>query len=209
MKYLITFVILGLLGCASHNYTHYLLEPAPKIHPSLMEDASEPVQPLAHGSTSVLQVRWNNGHVLTEVAIPILHTGQRIVLEHAPGSATVASLPATRIVPPPPVAADQSLVTAYLEKGLPLHSQAPEVSLLRSRTLMQAAIKQGNYALGLEWCEGVLQRYPAHPEFLRAKASLLLLLGEKQQAIALYEHVESIESDPDVRKKLELLQSQP
>ena len=28
--------------------------------------------------------------------------------------------------------------------------------------------------LALEWCETVLQRYKSHPEFLRAKASLLL-----------------------------------
>ena len=56
--------------------------------------------------------------------------------------------------------------------------------------------------------ELVLARYKSHPEFLRAKASILLLLGEREKAIKIYEDVEEIESDPNVRKKLEELQSQ-
>ena len=53
-----------------------------------------------------------------------------------------------------------------------------------------------------------MQRYKSHPEFLRAKASLLLMMGEREKAIEIYEQVESIESDPNVRKKLEELQKQ-
>jgi tetratricopeptide (TPR) repeat protein len=82
------------------------------------------------------------------------------------------------------------------------------VSITRARTLMQEAVKGGNYHLALEWCETVLQRYKSHPEFLRAKASLLLMMGERDKAIEIYEQVEAIESDPDVRKKLEELQRQ-
>ena len=73
---------------------------------------------------------------------------------------------------------------------------------------MQDAVKGGNYQLALEWCETVLQRYKSHPEFLRAKASLLLMMGERDKSIEIYEQVEAIESDPDVRKKLEELQRQ-
>jgi tetratricopeptide (TPR) repeat protein len=66
-------------------------------------------------------------------------------------------------------------------------------------------MKTGNYQLALEWCELVLARYPSHPETLRAKGSILLLLGEKDKAIEIYQQAEEIESDPAVRKKLEEL----
>ena len=82
------------------------------------------------------------------------------------------------------------------------------MSILRARTLMQEAIRGGNYQLALEWCETVLRRYKSHPEFLRAKGSLLLMMGERDKAIEIYEQVEAIESDPNVRKKLEELQRQ-
>jgi hypothetical protein len=43
---------------------------------------------------------------------------------------------------------------------------------------------------------------------MRAKASLLLMLGERDKAIELYEAAEAVESDPAVRKKLEELRKQ-
>jgi tetratricopeptide (TPR) repeat protein len=81
------------------------------------------------------------------------------------------------------------------------------VSILRARENVQAAVKGGNFAVALEWVEMVLARYPSHPEFLRAKASILLMMGEKTKAIEIYEQAEEIESDPAVRKKLEELQA--
>ena len=54
----------------------------------------------------------------------------------------------------------------------------------------------------------MLARYPSHPETLRAKGSILLMLGERDKAIEVYEEVEEIESDPAVRQKLEELQKQ-
>ncbi|MBX5484302.1 MAG: tetratricopeptide repeat protein, partial [Myxococcaceae bacterium] len=113
-----------------------------------------------------------------------------------------------RLVPPPPTPADKTLIDAYRARGLRVDESAPEVSIVRVRSLMQEAIKQGNYPLALEWCETVLQRYKSHPEFLRAKASLLLMMGEREKAIEIYEQAETIESDPAVRKKLEELQRQ-
>ena len=118
------------------------------------------------------------------------------------------TIPATRVVPPPPTQADTALIEAYRARGLRIDEGAPEVSITRARTLMQDAVKGGNYQLALEWCETVLQRYKSHPEFLRAKASLLLMMGERDKAIEIYEQVEAIESDPAVRKKLEELQRQ-
>ena len=43
---------------------------------------------------------------------------------------------------------------------------------------MQAAIESGNYQMALEWAELILARYPSHPETLRAKGSILLLVGD-------------------------------
>jgi hypothetical protein len=155
-----------------------------------------------------MKVRWNDGNLITEVDVPMLATGQRIVIEHGQGSKAVKTIPTSRLVPPAPTKADESLIEAYRARGLRIDDSAPEVSIIRARALMQEATRAGNYALALEWCETVLQRYKSHPEFLRAKASLLLMMGEREKAIEVYEQVESIESDPAVRKKLEELQKQ-
>jgi len=201
-------VLLVLLaGCASRNYTYYLVDPAPQKHPAVKDDGTL-TRPFGFGSTTVMKVRWNDGNLITEVDVPILSTGQRIVVEHAAGSNDVKTIPASRVVPAPPTRADSSLIEAYRARGLRVAEDAPEVSIVRTRSLMQDAIKNGNYQLGLEWCETVLQRYPSHPEFLRAKASLLLMMGERDKAVEIYEKAEGIESDPGVRKKLEELQKQ-
>ena len=194
-------------GCAARNYTYYLIEPAPAKHAALKEEGTL-TRPFGFGSTTAMKVRWNDGNLITEVDIPMLATGQRIVIEHGAGSRDVKTIPTTRVVPPPPTAADASLIEAYRSRGLRIDDTAPEVSISRARTLMQEATKTGNYSLALEWCETVLQRYKSHPEFLRAKASLLLMMGERDKAIEVYEQVETIESDPAVRKKLEELQKQ-
>ena len=205
---LLALVLLALsVGCASRNYTYYLVEPPPQKHPALKEEGT-PVRPFGFGSTTVMKVRWNDGNIITEVDVPMVATGQRIVIEHGGAAKEVKTIPSTRVVPPPPTPADQTLVEAYRSKGLRVDESAPEVSIVRARGLMQDAIKSGNYQLALEWCELVLQRYKSHPEFLRAKASLLLMMGERQKAIEIYEQVEGIESDPAVRKKLEELQRQ-
>lgn len=193
-------------GCASRNYTHYLIEPAPKVNEALEEPEGTQLRPFAFGSTTAMEVRWNDGNVITEVQIPLLASGQRIVIEHTPSATDVETIPATRLVPPAPSSADAVLDEAYRERGLRVNPDAPEVSLSKARTLMQEALAGGNYQLALEYCSLILDRYPSHPETLRAKGSILLLLGEREKAIEVYEEVEEIESDPTVRKKLEELQ---
>ena len=197
---------LGLLsGCAANSYTHYLIAPAPSVNPALEEPEGTQLRPFGFGSTTAMRVRWNDGNVITEVSIPMLASGQRIVVEHTPSATNVETIPATRLVPPPPTTADQSLDEAYRERGLQVNPDAPEVSLIRARANMQEALTSGNYALALEWCELVLARYPAHPETMRAKGSILVLMGERTKAIEVYEEVEEIESDRAVRQKLEEL----
>lgn len=209
LKALMFTAALGVLsgGCASRNYTHYLVQPAPKKNPVLVEEEGTLNRPFGFGSTTVMTVRWNNGEMLTEVQIPVLASGQRIIIEHDKTAADVKTLPATTVVPPPPTLADKPLVEAYRDRGLKVNPDPPDVSIAKSRTLMQSALRAGNYQLGLEYCEMVLARYPSHPEFLRAKGSILYLMGEREKAIEVYEAVEEIESDPQVRKMLEKLRT--
>jgi len=204
-------LLTGLLlstGCAARSYTHYLVDPAPAVTDSLIEEEGTQLRPFAFGSTTAMKVSWNNGEVITEVEIPMLASGQRIVIEHTQGATGVETIPATRLVPPPPTVADTALDEAYRERGLRVNPDAPEISLATSRQRIQQALQDGNPALALEWAELVLARYPSHPETLRAKGSILLLLGEREKAIATYEQVEEIESDPEVRRKLDELLSE-
>lgn len=196
---------LALTGCAARNYTYYLIDAPPK-KPTVLKEDGTLSRPFGFGSTTVMKVRWNDGKTLTEIDVPMLATGQRVVIEHGAGSSEVKTIPSSRVVVPPPVPADATLIEAYRSKGFKVDESAPAVSLVRVRALMQEATKEGNYPLALEWCDAALQRYPSHPEFMRAKASLLLMMGEREKAIELYEQTEAIESDPQVRKKLEELQ---
>lgn len=199
-------VVVLQLGCASRNYTYYLVEPEPVRNPELSED--ETLQrPFTYGSTTTMKVRWNDGDTLTEIDIPMLSSGQRVVIEHARDQTGVEALPSTTLVPPPQTAADEALIEAYRSRGLRVNDDAAAVSIAQANERMKEAIKSGNYGLALEWAELVLARYPSHPQFLRAKASLLLMMGERQKAIEVYEKAEAVESDPAVRKKLDELQS--
>jgi hypothetical protein len=207
MKTTLPLLLVLLCSCAARNFTYYLIEPEPVAHPALKEEGTL-IRPFGFGSSTVMKVRWNDGNLITEVDVPMLATGQRIVIEHGSGSSDVKTIPPMRVVPPPPTKADATLIEAYRARGLRLDESAPEVSISRAQTLMQEAIKGGNYALALEWCETVLQRYKQHPEFLRAKASILLMMGEREKAVEIYEQVENIQSDPAVKKKLEELQKQ-
>lgn len=204
-------LLLGLVsvlssGCAARSYTHYLVDPAPATNPVLEEAAGTQLRPLGFGSSTAMTVRWNNGDVLTEVQIPLLASGQRVVIEHTAGATDVETLPATGLLPPRPTLADETLEAAYRERGLQVNTDASAVSLSTSRQRMQDALSAGNYELALEWCALLLARYPSHPETLRAKGSILLLLGERDKAIETYEAAEEIESDPAVREKLDELQ---
>lgn len=208
MRGLWALLLLG--GCATHSYVHYLIEPAPAVNPTLEDELGTPLRPLGFGSTTSMKVRWNDGNVITEVDIPLLASGQRVIIEHAPSATGVPILPATRLVPPRPTAADATLEAAYRDRGLRVNPDAPEVSITAGRTRMQQALDEKNYEVALEWCELVLARYPSHPETLRAKGSILLMLGEREKAIEVYESAEEVESDPAVRRKLEeLLKENP
>jgi hypothetical protein len=206
-RWAMLFVVVAMAaGCSSRNYTYYLVEPEPERNPVLSED--ETLQrPFTYGSTSSMKVRWNDGDLMTEVDIPMLSSGQRIVIEHSTDQTGVKKLPSTSLVPPPPNPADTPLIEAYRARGLRINDDAADISIAEANARVKEAIKNGNYGLALEWTELVLARYPSHPQFLRAKASLLVLMGEREKAIEVYEKAEAIESDPAVRQQLDELQS--
>lgn len=197
---------LGFSGCASRNYTYYMTSPSQQTAPEL-SDEDTMQRPFTYGSSSNMKVRWNDGDVVTEVDLPMLSSGQRVVIEHATDETGVPKLPSTRLVAPPPTPADSALEKAYAARGLRINNAAPAVSIVRATANIRDAVKQGSYGVALEWVELILARYPSHPQTLRAKASILLMMGERQNAIEVYEQVEAIESDPQVRKKLEELQA--
>jgi hypothetical protein len=210
-KFMVIMIGIGLFlsACSSRNYTSFLLDEPVNKNASLKEQGP-PIKADSVAGNSVMKVRWNDGRVFTEVDVPLLNSGQRIVIEHSTKSGSIADPknPQTPrgVVVPPPTKTDDSLAEAYKDRGLKENTQAPEVSITRTRSLMQEATKSGNYSLALEYCEAVLTRFPSHPEFLRAKGSLLLLVGEREKAIETYEKAEEIESTPQVKKKLEELQ---
>ncbi len=120
-------------GCASRNYTYYLVDVPPKKNP-VLADQGTLARPFGFGSTTTMKVRWNDGKMLTEVELPVLASGQRVVVEHGAGSPDVKTLPPTRMVPPPPSRADEALIQAYRERGLSIDEGAADVSLTRART---------------------------------------------------------------------------
>ena len=153
MKPCILLMSLLLSACAARSYTHYLIEPAPKKRPPLEEEGTL-LRPFGFGSTTVMKVSWNDGQRLTEVHVPMLASGQRIVIEHADTSGQVKTLPSTRLVPPRPTIADKSLIEAYRARGLRVKTEAPDVSITGARTKLEAAVREGNYQLGLDWVLG-------------------------------------------------------
>ena len=200
-------LLTSFFGCAMRNYTYYLVDPPIEKSELIKSSTSEIIRQRSAPikSSQALKVRWNDGQLFTEVDVPLLESGQYIVVDHKQSKGLDSTLSHSSVVPPPPSKADQSLAEAYKEKGLKENPAAAQVSITKSRVLVQDAIKTGNYSLALEYVELVLVRYHSHPEFLRAKGSILLLLGEKEKAILTYEKAEEMESDPGVRKKLEEL----
>ncbi|WP_141733982.1 tetratricopeptide repeat protein [Oligoflexus tunisiensis] len=194
-----------LLGCSSSHkpYSHYLLDPQ-VIIPEDVVERPEKAELSRSGSDRTVKSRWNDGQTYTEIDIPVLASGQRIVIEHRTDKAGVKK-PGPRIVLPAPSSTDTGhlvMHNAYISKGFQENPKAPEISLSQARIKLDEAVKLNNHGLALQIIERTLDRYPSHPEFLRAKGSVLLLLGEKEKAIETYESAQDLEPDPSVDRKL-------
>ncbi len=195
----------GWTACTSSDkpYSHYLLDPQVVVSKDLVD---QPEQPRLEPATSerTVKSRWNDGDTYSEVDIPVLSSGQRIIIDHK-AEKSGSKKPGPEIVLPGPSATDGShlvMHNAYISKGFEVNAKAAEVSLSQARMKLDEASRQNNYGLALRIVEKVLARYPSHPEFLRAKGSVLLLLGEKAKAIEVYEQAQDLEPDPSVERKL-------
>ena len=198
-------------SCMTKSYVNYLIDPAIKVNKDI-QDLDEPrLKPALIGSDQIMRVNWNDGETFTHIEIPLLTSGQRIIIDHSKSinkSKNIHSVDTPMITPPPPSRNDvvhNTLALAYKEKGFKENLKASPVSLSKSREKLSNALKQGNYVLAQEYIVHVLRRYPSHPEFLRAKGSVLLLMGEKDKAIEVYEDAQEIEYDPGVERKLKTL----
>jgi tetratricopeptide (TPR) repeat protein len=196
-------------GCFTSEkpYTYYLLDPKVSIPDSLTDQGEKDISTDTTSNDRVVKTRWNDGKTYNEIDIPIIASGQRIIIEHE------AKKPDSKnngpdIVVPAPSASDTShkvMHNAYLSKGFAENTKSPEVSLSQGRTMLDEAIRARNYALALQIVEKILSRYPSHAEFMRSKGSILLLLGEKSKALETYEAAQDIEFDPSVERKLKEL----
>lgn len=196
-------------GCSTSEkpYTHYLLDPRVVIDRSLSEQGDMPVPKDSTTGDRTIKARWNDGKSYTELDIPIIASGQRIVIEHD-ARRSDPKKKGPDIILPAPTATDSShleMHNAYLAKGLAENTKSPEISLSQARIKLDQAVRARNYALALGIVDKVLSRYPSHPEFLRARGSVLLLLGEKAKASEVYEQAQDIEFDPSVERKLKEL----
>jgi len=149
-----------------------------------------------------VKVVYNDGSTSTEVLIPILSSGEQIVIDHKSRTSPAA----LSLVPLPPTVADKSAEDAYVKGGNPVVAKSPPVSIVKTHERIRQLVKDGNYAVALEYAEQLLKRYPNHVQTLRAKGSLLLQMGEREAALKTYYKAQEIEPDPQVAGEISKLE---
>lgn len=204
MKKRMTWMILGVvigsgLGCASgREFWTYVVEPP--VEKTMAREAGTPIGEVS--SPQVIKVAYSDGSTSTEVQVPVLSSGQQVIIDHRGRPAREA----VGLVPLAPGSADKSLDESYVKSGKPIASKAPPVSITKTRAMVKKLVKQGNLSLALEYVDQLLQRYPQHVESLRSKGSILLKMGEREAALDSYRRAEEIESDPRVRAQIRELE---
>ncbi len=153
-------------------------------------------------SPHVVKVAYSDGSTSTEVQIPVLSSGQQIVIDHKGRPAGEA----LNLAPLAPGVSDKALDESYVRSGKTIANKAAPVSITKTQAMIKKLTKQGNFSLALEYVDQLLLRYPQHVESLRAKGSLLLKMGEREAALDVYRRAEEVESDPRVRKQIEDLE---
>lgn len=150
-----------------------------------------------------VRVVYSDGSSSTEVVIPVLTSGQQIVIDHKSRSKP-SSL---SVVPLPPTHADEAIERTYIEDGHPVQPKSPPVSIVKTHERIRELVKEGSYGLALEFADQLLKRYPKHVKTLRTKGSLLLQLGERDAAIKAYREAQEIEPDGKVEEMIVKLES--
>ena len=193
-------------ACASRNYTQ-LLDRACSGRPTppFEEEDGHPAAPLGlRLPPPSMKVRWNDGNDHHGGGDP--HPRQRPAhrdrahgipprpdIRHVIPATSLGAAPSHASPTPPSTRPTAS-------EGLRVNPDAAEMSMSPGhagscRTPSRKATISSRSS-GASWCS---RGIPPIPETLRAKGSILLLLGERDKAIEIYEEVEEIESDPTVR----------
>lgn len=192
----------GATGCVSgREFWSYVVED--EVHAPLPErEKGTPDKPAMLSPYNV-KVVYNDGSTMTEVLIPILSSGQQILVDN---QAKDPSQSALSLVPLPPGDADKSAEEAYVKSGQPLSNKAPAVSIVKTHEQIRKLVREGNFALALQYADQLLKKYPNHVETLRIKGSLLLKIGERQAALEAYRKAEEIEPNARVAQTINELE---
>lgn len=186
-------------GCASgREFWTYVVEPP--VEKTLQRQEGTVAAP-GVVTPHYVKVAYSDGSTSTEVQVPVLSSGQQIIIDHKNRPASEA----IGLVPLAPTTADKSLENAYLQGGHPISQKARPVSIVKTHAMIKNLVKQGNLSLALEYIDQLLQRYPNHVESLKIKGSLLLKMGEREAALEAYRRAEEIQPDPRVQKQIEEL----
>ncbi len=194
-------ILFPFVGCASgREFWNYVVE-EPVAKPLAKLNTDSPI-PAAGNSPQYVKVSFNDGSVATEVQIPILSSGQQIVIDHK-GRPSERGL---SLLPLAPTAADKDLEESYLREGGPIVSTTSPVSITKTQAEIRKLAKQGNYSLALEYATQLLARYPNHVETLRTKGALLLKMGEPKAALDAYQKAQDLQPSQRVQKQIDVLQ---
>lgn len=192
-------LVLG--GCASgREFWTYVVEP-----PVQKTVKREQGTPLPHGQPSspqVIKVTYSDGATATEVQVPVINSGQQVVIDQKGRPAQSA----VNLAPLAPGASDRAMEESYVKTGKAVVQKAQPVSITKTQAMVKKLVKQGNYSLALEYVDQLLQRYPQHAESLRAKGSILLKMGEKETALEAYRKAQEVEPNAQVQKQIESLE---
>jgi len=175
------------------------------------DSVTKPLPPRAQGkkdtppvySQDVVRVVYSDGSAQTEVFIPVLSSGQQILIDQKSSNSPVG----ISSVPFAPIAGDKTLEEAYVSGGLTMNGKAPSVSIIKTQEMIRKYLKTGDYSIALQYAEQILAKYPQHVETLRTKGSLLLKIGEKDAALATYLKAQEIEPSPQVNEQILKLES--
>lgn len=159
-------------------------------------------------SRDTIRVVYSDGAAQSEVFIPILTSGQQILIDQKSSQSPTG----LALVPYAPTPADKTIEESYLRSGHSINDKAPAVSILKSQEMIRKFIKTGDFTIALQYAEQILRRYPNHVETLRTKGSLLLKIGEKDSALESYRKAQDVEPNDQVAemiRKLETRKEQP
>ena len=189
----------SVVGCASgREFWNYVVEPP--VDKTLAREKGAPIGEVA--STQVIKVAYSDGSTSTEVSVPVISSGQQVIIDQKNHRADTA----VNVIPLAPTPADQSLDEAYVKSGKALSNKSPAVSLVKTQAMIKKLVRQGNYSLALEYVDQLLQRYSQHTESLRAKGSILLRMGEREAALEAYRRAQELEPSPQVEKQIQELE---